>query len=96
MGSTTSSCTLERLLVDADFRSCLPGGKYPERWFGAGEVGDDSTEEASVSVVSRDPTVEARDRPVDTLWSESSAEEWVEAVEVEIFLMFEPGRSGAL
>jgi hypothetical protein len=34
-----------------------------------------------------DPTVDARDRPVETLWSESSAEEWLEAVEEETCLM---------
>jgi hypothetical protein len=47
-----------------------------------------------VRVVSRDPTVEARDRVVEALWSESSADEWVEAVEEETCRMF--GRSGAL
>jgi len=74
--STISSLTRWRLVADADLRTCLPPeGKYPDRWFGAGEVGEDSTDEASVRVVSRDPTVDARDRLVEALWSESSAEE---------------------
>jgi hypothetical protein len=47
--------------------------KYPERWFGAGDVGDDSTDEASVRV-SLEPCEEERERPVEALWSESSAE----------------------
>lgn len=59
-------------------------------------MGEDSTEEVSVRVVSRDPTVEARDLVVDALWSESSAEEWVEAVDEETCLMFDFAMSGAL
>jgi len=47
-----------------------------------------------VRVVSRDPTVEARDRLVEALWSESSAEECEEAVDEETCLMF--AMSGAL
>lgn len=47
-------------------------------------------DEASVC----EPMVDARDRPVEALWSESSAEEWVEAVDEETCRMF--GRSGAL
>jgi hypothetical protein len=55
-------------VVDADLRTCLPAeGKYPDRWFGTGEVGEYSTDEASVRVVSRDPTVDARDRLVEPL-----------------------------
>lgn len=60
---------------------------------GAGELGEDSTEEASVRVVSLDPWEEARER-VDTLWSESSAEEWLREVDEETFLRVEI--SGAL
>jgi hypothetical protein len=41
----------------------------------------------SVRTVSREPTVEARDRVVEALWSESSAEEWVEAVDEETCLI---------
>lgn len=47
--------------------------KYPERWFGAGDVGDESTDEASVRV-SREPCEDERERVVMALWSESSAE----------------------
>lgn len=47
-------------------------------------------------VVSRDPTVEARDREVEALWSESSAEECVEAVEDETCLIVAFAMSGAL
>jgi hypothetical protein len=61
---------------------------------GAGEVGEeDSTDEASVRVVSLEPWEEARER-VDTLWSESSAEEWLRVVIEETFLRLEI--SGAL
>jgi len=60
---------------------------------GAGEMGEDATEEASVRVVSLEPCEEARER-VDTLWSESSAEEWLREVEEETFLRVE--MSGAL
>jgi len=63
------------------------------RWLGVGEMGEDSTEEASVRVVSLDPCEEARER-VDTLWSESSAEEWLKEVDDETFLRLE--MSGAL
>ena len=63
------------------------------RWLGVGEIGEDSTEEASVRVVSLDPCEEARER-VDTLWSESSAEEWLKEVDDETFLRLE--MSGAL
>jgi hypothetical protein len=49
-------------------------GKNPERWFGAGDVGDELTEDASVRV-SLEACEEERDRAVDTLWSESSAME---------------------
>jgi hypothetical protein len=47
--------------------------KKPERWFGGGtgDVGDEPTEEASVSV-SREPCDDERERVVE--WSESSAE----------------------
>jgi len=55
---------------------------------GAGEMGEDATEEASVRVVSLEPCEEARER-VDTLWSESSAEEWLREVEEETFLRVE-------
>jgi hypothetical protein len=51
-------------------------------------MGEDSTDEASVRKVSRDPVVEARDRVVPPL-SESSAEEWEEAFDEETCLMFE-------
>ena len=55
----------------------MAAAKYPERWFGAGEVGDDElTEEASVKV-SLEACEEALER-VETLWSESSAE-WADA-----------------
>lgn len=47
-------------------------------------------------VVSRDPTVEARDRVVEALWSESSAEECVDAVDEETCLMVAFAMSGAL
>ena len=58
---------------DADFCTfLLAAAKYPERWFGAGEVGDELTEEASVKV-SREACDDALER-VETLWSESSAE----------------------
>jgi hypothetical protein len=90
--STISSFTCWRLVVDADFRTCLPGaGKYPERWFGFGEMGESSTEEASVVA---EPIVDARDLDVEALWSESSAEEWLEAVDEETCLLF--AISGAL
>lgn len=48
---------------DADFRTfLLAAAKYPERWFGAGVVGDDElTEEASVNV-SREACEDALDR----------------------------------
>jgi uncharacterized protein YciU (UPF0263 family) len=59
---------------DAERRGALvEPEKYPERWFGAGDVGDDSTDEASVRV-SLEPCEEERERPVEVLWSESSAE----------------------
>ena len=35
---------------DADRRGDFALEKYPERWFGGGEMGDKSTEEASVRV----------------------------------------------
>jgi hypothetical protein len=60
-------------------------------------VGEDSTDEASVSV-SREPWEEARER-VDTLRSESSAEDWPRELEDETFLiaaMSMVARSGAL
>lgn len=93
-GSTTSSLTRFRLVVEADFFSCLPldDGK-PAKWFGPGEIGERSTEEASVRVVSLDPCEEARER-VDTLWSESSAEEWAREAIEETFLRL--AMSGAL
>jgi hypothetical protein len=56
-------------------------------------MGEESTEEASVRVVSLEPWEEARDR-VETLWSESSAEDWLSEVEDETFLRLE--MSGAL
>jgi hypothetical protein len=56
-------------------------------------MGEESTEEASVRVVSLEPCEEARDR-VETLWSESSAEDWLREVEDETFLRLE--MSGAL
>lgn len=44
----------------------MAAAKYPERWFGAGDVGDDElTEEASVKV-SRDACDDALER-VETL-----------------------------
>jgi hypothetical protein len=58
-----------------------------------GEMGEDATEEASVKAVSLEPCEEARER-VDTLWSESSAEEWLREVEDETFRRLE--MSGAL
>jgi hypothetical protein len=70
----TSSFTCLRLVVEADFLSGLPPDGKPPKWFGTGEIGERSTDEASVDIVSRDPCEEARER-VDTLWSESSAEE---------------------
>ncbi len=77
-GSTTSSLTCLRLVVEADFLSCLPGGgKNPERWLGFGDVGDPATDEASVRVVDRELCEEARERP-DMLLSESSADELVD------------------
>lgn len=60
---------------DAERRGDLVPEKYPERWFGGGEIGDESIEEASVRV-SREPWEEDRERPVEALWSESSAEPW--------------------
>ena len=93
-GSSTSSCTCLKLAIEADFLSGFPGAaKYPERWFGVGEVGEDATEEASVSVVSLEACEEARER-VDTLWSESSADDWLRTVMDETFLSEEI--SGAL
>jgi hypothetical protein len=58
-----------------------------------GEIGEDSMDEASVRVVSLEPCEEARER-VDTLWSESSAEELLKAVIDDTFLRLE--MSGAL
>ena len=69
-----------------------PDGKYPERWFGSGEVGDESTEEASVSV-SRDTCEEERERAVVALLSESSAE-CVDSFDEEVLRMV--AISGAL
>lgn len=77
-GSTISSLTLLRLVVEADFLSLPPVGSPPANWFEPGEMGDKSTDEASVSVVSLDACEDARER-VDTLWSESSAEEGLRA-----------------
>lgn len=70
----------------------LAAAKYPERWLWAGEVGEESTEEASVNV-SREPWEEARDRP-DMLWSESSAEDWPR--ELDDFARLRVAISGAL
>ena len=93
-GSTSSSLTCFKLAIDADFLSGFPGAaKYPERWFGAGEVGEEATDEASVNVVSLEACEEARER-VDTLWSESSADDWLRTVMDETFLRDEI--SGAL
>lgn len=51
-----------KLPEDADRRGTFSVEvKYPERWFGAGDIGDESTEEASVSV-SREPFEEDRER----------------------------------
>jgi hypothetical protein len=71
--STFSELLCWRLPEDADFRGAFAEGKYPERWFGAGDVGDDSTDDASVRVI-LEPFEEERDRTVDVLLSESSAE----------------------
>lgn len=60
---------------------------------GEGEVGDEPTDEASVRV-SREPWEEARERP-EMLWSESSAEEWVEDEAARIAATFMLAISGA-
>lgn len=84
-GPEISSLTCFKLIIEEDFLSGFPGAaKYPERWFGAGEVGEDATDEASVSVVSLEACEEARER-VDTLWSDSSADDWVRTVMDETF-----------
>lgn len=76
MASTSSDLLPLRFPEEAERRGSLvefAAAKNPERWFGAGcgEVGDELTEEASVSV-SREPCDDERERVV--LWSESSAE----------------------
>jgi len=83
--SSTVSLSCSRFPEEADFLTfllvvLLAAAKYPDRWLGAGEVGDELTDEASVKV-SREACDEALDR-VDTLWSESSAE-WVDSDEAE-------------
>lgn len=91
--SSTDSFNCWRFPDDADFLTfLLAEAKYPERWFGAGDVGDELTDEASVRV-SLEACDDALER-VETLWSESSAE-CVEAVE-ETCLRVALGRSGAL
>jgi hypothetical protein len=58
---------------DADLWTVLLAAtKYPERWFGGGETGDEFIEDASVSV-SLEACDDALER-VETLWSESSVE----------------------
>lgn len=93
--SSTASFSRCKFPDDTDFRTfLLAAAKYPERWFGAGEVGDELMEEASVSV-SREACEDALEREV-TLWSESSA---VEASDGDICLMASTSRvamSGAL
>jgi hypothetical protein len=95
--STSASFSCWRFPDDADFRTLLLAeAKYPERWLGAGEDGEEFTEEASVRV-SREACDDALERVV-MLWSESSAE-WVEASEEDAFLIASTSRvamSGAL
>jgi hypothetical protein len=72
--STVSDWRTERLPEDAERRGGLVAeAKYPERWFGTGDLGDNSTEDASVSVT-REPCEDDRERDVEALWSDSSAE----------------------
>lgn len=74
IASTLSVLACWRLPEETERRGALPvGAKYPERWFGAGDVGDESTDDASVSV-SRETWEEDRERAVVALLSESSAE----------------------
>ena len=64
MGSAVSGFGCCRLPEDADRRGTLElEPKYPERWFGLGEVGEELTDEASVKVC-WEPWEDERERTV--------------------------------